>query len=163
MAGKSKDKTNGAPSGDGIKLVGSNRAAWHHFEIQEKLECGMVLVGSEVKSLRNHSVSFSDSYCRVIKGELFVIGLHIAEYKEAGISNHAPDRTRKLLASKREIRKLEKRISILGMTLVPLSVYFKHGKAKIEVGVARGKNKGDKRQALKEKTVKREMDRMVKR
>ena len=160
MSGKTKEKT-GNP-GDGIKLVGSNRAAWHHYQIEEKLECGIVLVGSEVKSLRNHSVSFSDSYCRVINGELFVIGLHIAEYKEAGLSNHLPARTRKLLASKREIRKLEKRTSILGMTLVPLSVYFKRGKAKLEVGVARGKDKGDKRQALKEKTVRREMDRMVK-
>jgi len=150
-------------AGKGLKIVVSNRRAFHDYHIESKYEAGMVLLGTEVKSLRDAKVQLSDSYVIWKKGELFILNMHIAPYKFGNIENHEPMRTRKLLMHSDEIRKIGGKIREKGYSLVPLKIYFKRGKAKIEIGLARGKKKHDKRQDLKKKQAKREMDRAIKR
>jgi SsrA-binding protein len=138
----------------------SNRRAVHDYFISAKLECGIALVGSEVKSLRDGKAQLQDAYARIENGELYLYGAHIDPYEKAALAyNHDPRRTRKLLAHRREIKKLEGETSIKGTTLIPLAIYFKNGRAKVEIGVGRGKQQHDKREAIRKK----EMDRDIRR
>jgi SsrA-binding protein len=140
-----------------------NRSAYHEYFIDAKYEAGMVLMGTEVKSIRAGKVSFADSYCLVHKGEIWVKALHIAEYSHGNINNHDPVRDRKLLLRKREISKIESKLKEKGYTLVPLRIYFNEkGLVKIEIGLARGKKLHDKRESIKQKDVEREMKRFIK-
>jgi SsrA-binding protein len=143
-----------------IQLVQKNRKAWFKYEILDKLEAGMVLTGTEVKSIRGGQVSIHEAYARVKKGEVWVINLDISPYPQAGpLFNHEPKRPRKLLLKKGEIRRLIGKTRERGLTLVPLSLYFKRGYAKLEIAVAKGKAKYDKRDAIR----KRESDRDLRR
>ena len=139
-----------------------NRQAYHEFFIDAKYEAGLVLLGTEVKSLRAGRASFNDSYCQIHKGEIWLKSLHIAEYSHGTTNNHDPLRERKLLLEKREIRKIEAKLKEKGYTLVPLRIYFKERLAKIEVGLAKGKKLHDKRESIKQKDVEREMKRFLK-
>jgi SsrA-binding protein len=140
-----------------------NRSAYHEYFIDAKYEAGLVLLGTEVKSIRNGKVSFNDSYCLLNKGEIWLKSLHIAEYSHGNINNHEPMRDRKLLLQKREIKKLESRLKERGYTLIPLRIYFNEkGLAKMEIGLAKGKQLHDKRESIKQKDVEREMKRFIK-
>lgn len=148
-----------APPG---KPICRNRRATHRFEILEKIECGLVLRGSEVKSLRDRSASIEEAFARIEGLELWLIGCHIGAYKFAPTVGHDPLRRLKLLVHKSEIRKLKQRVEQKGITLVPLSLFFNdRGIAKLSLGLARGKSIGDKRQALKTRDHKREMERAM--
>ena len=136
-----------------------NRRAWHDYFIEQKLECGIALLGSEVKSLRAGKAQLQQSYARIERGELVLHGCHIDPYEQAATLGHEPLRPRKLLAHKREIKKLEDATRERGTTLIPLAIYFKGGRAKLELGVARGKQHHDKRESIRKK----EMDRDVRR
>ena len=140
----------------------SNRQAYHEYFIDATYEAGMVLLGTEVKSIRDARVSFNDAYCLVNKGEIWVKSLHIAQYSHGTVNNHDPVRDRKLLLEKREIRKIEAKLKEKGYTLVPLKIYFKDKYAKIQIGLAKGKKLHDKRESLKQKDVQREMKRFLK-
>ena len=139
-----------------------NRQAYHEFFIDAKYDAGMVLLGTEVKSLRAGRASFNDSYCQIHKGEIWLKSLHIAEYSHGTTNNHDPVRDRKLLLEKREIKKIAAKLKEKGYTLVPLSIYFKDRLAKIEIGLATGKKLHDKRESIKQKDVQREMKRFLK-
>ncbi|MES1218646.1 MAG: SsrA-binding protein SmpB [Bacteroidota bacterium] len=140
-----------------------NRSAYHEYFIDAKYEAGMVLLGTEVKSIRNGEVSFNDSYCLIHQGELWLKSLHIAEYAHGNINNHDPVRDRKLLLQKREIKKIESKLKEKGYTLIPLRIFFStKGLAKIEIGLAKGKKLHDKRESIKQKDVEREMKRYLK-
>lgn len=141
------------------KILLKNKKAFYNFEIIESFECGISLQGTEVKSIKTGRMSFSDSYCRIREGELFLIGFHISQYPLGNIHNHVPDRERKLLIHKEEIKRLRRKVEEKGFTLVPLSVYLKRGMVKIEVGLCRGKKLYDKREDIKQKDLKREADR----
>jgi SsrA-binding protein len=141
----------------------NNRSAYHEFFIEEKYNAGLVLVGTEVKSLRAGKASFRDSYCYFHKGELWVKSLHIAEYSHGTGNNHNPDRERKLLLQKRELKKIEAKIKEKGFTLVPLKIFFNEkGLAKIEVGLGKGKKLYDKRETIKQRDTERNMKRFLK-
>ena len=139
-----------------------NRQAYHEYFIDAKYEAGMVLLGTEVKSLRAGRASFNDSYCQIHKGEIWLKSLHIAEYSHGTVNNHDPLRDRKLLLEKREIKKIEAKLKEKGYTLIPLCIYFKERLAKIESGLAKGKKLDDKRESIKQKDVEREMKRFLK-
>ena len=139
-----------------------NRQAYHEFFIDAKYDAGMVLLGTEVKSLRAGRASFNDSYCQIHKGEIWLKSLPIAEYSHGTTNNHDPVRDRKLLLEKREIKKIAAKLKEKGYTLVPLSIYFKDRLAKIEIGLAKGKKLHDKRESIKQKDVQREMKRFLK-
>lgn len=147
----------------GIKTVARNRRARHDYELLEKIEAGLVLTGTEVKSLRNGKASLEDAYAELDGAEVFLLGCDIPEYLQANRMNHAPKRARKLLLHRREINKLATRVGEKGMTLVPLSIYFKKGIAKVELCVARGRKTFDKREAIKQQEAKRDMDRALRR
>lgn len=139
----------------------ANRRALHDYHIEAKLECGIALVGSEVKALRMGLAQLQDAYVRVERGRLVLHGAHIDPYKQAAVVyNHQPRRSRYLLAHRREIRKLEAAQDQRGVTLVPLAIYFKDGRAKVEVAVAKGKQAFDKRAAIKKKETDRELRRI---
>lgn len=144
-----------------MKVVTTNRRARHDHEILETYEAGMVLVGSEVKSLRDGNANLKDSYAVVRDGELWLVGCHIAPYAFSRLGGHEPERDRKLLLHRREIDRVASKLAERGLTLIPLKIYFKDGKAKIELGLGRGKRAYDKRQTLKAKEQKREMDRAL--
>ncbi len=142
--------------------IATNKKAYHNFHLQQKWECGLVLTGPEVKSLRAGYASFTDAYASVNKGEVFVHNLHIMPYKEASYNNAEAVRPRKLLMHRHEIEKVNGALTRQGLTLVPTKIYFtKKGLVKIEIALAQGKNLYDKRQDLKKKEVKREIDRAV--
>jgi SsrA-binding protein len=145
----------------GIKVVARNRRARHEFDLLEKVEAGIVLTGTEVKSLRNGKASLEESYASVDQGEVWLIGCDIPEYTQANQMNHKPKRPRKLLLHRREIDKLVAKASDKGFTLVPLQIYFKQGLAKVEISVARGRKLYDKREALKKQDARRDMDRAM--
>jgi SsrA-binding protein len=146
----------------GDKVVASNRKARRDFSVLETMEAGLVLVGSEVKSLREGHVQLADAYARVNDGELWLEGVHIAPYAFAkGFGAHDPDRPRKLLLHGDEITRLRGRIAQERLTLVPLTIYFKDGRAKVELGLARGRRKGDYRQAMAERDAKMEAARSL--
>ncbi len=159
MATKKK-QSGGDPA---IKLVAQNRRARHDYEIRSTHEAGLVLLGSEVKSLRAGQADLKDSYVFIRRGEAFIHGLHIAPYGFARDGGHEPERERKLLLNRLEIDRLGEQIAEKGMTLVPLRLYFRHGKAKLEFGVGKGRRTVDKRHALKERDQKREMQRAMRR
>ncbi|MEY3803091.1 MAG: SsrA-binding protein SmpB [Actinobacteria bacterium] len=147
----------------GRKLIAQNKKARHDYSIEDVFECGIVLTGTEVKSLRMGRASLIDGFAMVDKGELWLSGVHIPEYTEGTWTNHTPRRDRKLLVHAAEIRKLSARMKEGGLTLVPLSLYFKDGKAKIELAVAKGKKVHDKRAALMERQAGREIEREISR
>jgi len=139
-----------------------NRRAFHEYHVLEKVEAGIALVGSEVKSIREGNLNLSDSYARVEEGQVFLVNVHISEYKNAGAFGHDPRRRRKLLLHRAEIRKLERRVEEKGLTLVPLRVFFNaRGLAKVELGICRGKQLHDKRAALKARDTEREIRREI--
>lgn len=145
-------------------VVASNRKARHDYEILDTFECGIVLKGSEVKSLRDAKVQLRDSYARVEDGELWLYGVHISPYAfAAGFGGHDPDRRRKLLLHRREIDEVGIKLATQPLTLVPLSIYFKENKAKVELGLARGKKLYDKRHAMAERDANREAERAMSR
>jgi len=148
---------------DGRKVIAQNKKARHDYSIEDVFECGIVLTGTEVKSLRMGRASLIDGFAMVDKGELWLSGVHIPEYTQGTWTNHTPRRDRKLLVHSAEIRKLSARMKEGGLTLVPLSLYFKDGKAKIELAVAKGKKVHDKRAALMERQAGREIEREVSR
>jgi len=145
-----------------IKVVAENRKARHDFFIDDEYEAGMVLKGTEVKSLRGGSVNIKDAYAKIRDGEIFLYQMHIGEYPFAHYDNHETLRIRKLLLHQREIRKLYAKANEKGYALIPLRVYFKNGKAKVSIGLARGKKAFDKRESIKQREAKRDLDRMKK-
>jgi SsrA-binding protein len=145
----------------GEKLIVQNRRAHHDYFILEKLEAGIELRGTEVKSLRAGSMTLKDSYAEVRDGEMYLVGSHISPYEKGNIYNHDPERDRRLLLHKREIAKWGQRVAEKGLTLVPLRVYFKEGRAKVEIGLCRGKHTVDKRDTIREREVLREADRAM--
>lgn len=147
---------------DGIKTIATNRRAYHDYHILERYEAGLVLSGTEVKSLRAAKASLVDAYAGFERGEAYVYNLFINPYEQGNINNVPERRTRKLLLHKNEISKLVGSVSQKGFTLIALHLYFKNGRAKLELGLAKGKREYDKRETLKERETKREMDRVMK-
>ena len=139
----------------GIKIISKNKKAWHEFEITDTWEAGLVLMGTEVKALRNGRVSMGDSYGEIRKGEAWIVKMHIGPYEMGNRENHEPFRRRKLLLNRREIRKILPKIEERGLTLVPLKIYFKKGRVKLEVGLGKSKKIHDKRDSKAKKDVER--------
>lgn len=148
---------------EGIKIVAKNKTAWHEYFVLEKLEAGIVLAGTEVKSVRmKGAISLKESYVNLEKGEAWLVSARISPYEQGNINNHPPERSRKLLLHKREIVKLQRRVEEKGLTVVPLSVYFKQGKLKVEIGLCKGKHTFDKRETVQQREAQREMSRILK-
>ncbi|HHY35350.1 MAG TPA: SsrA-binding protein SmpB [Firmicutes bacterium] len=143
----------------GIRVVAQNRRARHDYFVEETIEAGIALIGTEVKSLRAGRASLQDSYAEVSGTEVFLKNAHIDQYEAASRFNHDPLRPRRLLLHKNEIRRLAARVQQRGYTLIPLSIYFKDGKAKVELGLCKGKKSYDKREAIRERDVRREIER----
>jgi SsrA-binding protein len=144
---------------EGRKVVASNRRARHDYEVLDTFEAGIVLKGSEVKSLRAGQVQLKDAFASIERGELWLEHLHIAPYSHASVDAHDPERRRKLLLHRRQIDRLTGKINEQGLTLVPLQIYFTHGLAKVEIALAKGRRTYDKRKKLAEREHQREMDR----
>jgi len=157
MSKDKKEQTNG------IFIVCQNRKAHHDYEIVETIEAGIALLGTEVKSLREGRANLKDSYARIRKAEAFLFGVHISAYSHASYDNHDPERVRKLLLHRQEIKRLLAKTQERGFSLIPLKIYFKNGKAKVELALGRGKKSYDKRETLKRKQETRELDRVRKR
>jgi len=149
------------PHQKGIKPVAQNKKAYHEYFVEETYECGLSLKGTEVKSMRQGRVNLKESFCMIRNGEIFAEGMHISPYEQGNIFNTDPLRPKKLLMHKNEIRKLAGLVSRQGYTLIPLKVYLKDGRMKLELGLCRGKHLHDKRDAAAERDAKREMDRAV--
>jgi SsrA-binding protein len=146
----------------GQKEIVNNRRARHDYFVEDSYEAGIVLQGTEVKSLRaTNGITLKDSYADIRGGEMYLVGAHIQPYAQGNIMNHEPERARKLLMHRAEIEKIAQRTGEKGFTLVPLRVYFKDGKVKVEIGLCRGKNTYDKRDSLKEREAKRDVDRAL--
>ena len=141
------------------KLICQNKKAWHNYFIEDKYEAGIALLGTEVKSLRDGKANLGDSYAKIQKGEVFLVDAHISAYRFGNRFNHDPLRSRKLLLHRKEIRRLIGKVQEKGLTLIPLRLYFSDGRAKVELGLAKGKKLFDKRENLKRKTMEREMER----
>jgi SsrA-binding protein len=163
MAKKDTGKAKGKAGEDAFHVVARNRRARFEFDLLEKVEAGIVLTGTEVKSLRNGKASLEESYAGVDGGEVWLYGCDIPEYLQANRMNHKPKRPRKLLLHRSEISKLIAKSSEKGLTIVPLRIYFKDGIAKVEISVAKGRKLYDKREALKKQDAKRDMDRAIRR
>ena len=146
----------------GVKIAAQNRKAFHDYFVLERFEAGIELFGTEVKSIRAGQVNLKDSYCTIREGELFVRGMHVSPYEKGNIFNRDPVRTRRLLMHKREIRRLGDRVAQDGVALVPLSLYFKDSRVKVELGLCKGKKLYDKRDSDAERNAKRDMDRAIK-
>lgn len=147
----------------GKKVIAQNKKARHDYSIEDVYECGLVLTGTEVKSLRAGRASLIDGFAMIEDGELWLHGVHIPEYTEGTWTNHTPRRNRKMLVHRDEIKRLHAKVKEGGLTLVPLSLYFKDGKAKVELAIARGKKAHDKRASLMEKQAGREIEREISR
>lgn len=158
-----KAKAAGKADESAIKIVARNRRARHEYDLMERVEAGMVLTGTEVKSLRNGRANLEDAYAEVDRGEVWLKGCDIPEYLQGNRENHLPKRPRKLLLHRREIAKLATKTNEKGITLVPLSIYFKKGMAKVELSLARGRKTFDKREAIKKQDAKRDIDRAMRR
>jgi SsrA-binding protein len=155
---KPQNKPKGAQQvSSGIKIVTENRKVWHDYTVLDKYEAGMVLTGSEVKSLRNGQCQLKDSYVVFQNGEMYLQNAHISVYKASSYNNHAPERKRKLLMHAHEVRKLDSQTQEKGLTLVPLKVYFKNGRAKVEIALVKGKKQHDKRDAIKTRDIDRQL------
>jgi SsrA-binding protein len=152
-----KAKKRKAAPGD----IATNRQASYRYELSDRLECGVVLEGTEVKSLRGGAVQIKDGYAAIQSGELWLHNVHIPPYGPAARDNHEPERPRKLLAHRREIERLVGRVQERGLTLVPTRIYFKDGRAKVEIALARGKDRFDKRESIKTRETRRDMDRAL--
>ena len=139
-----------------------NRKARYDYEIEETYEAGVVLTGTEIKSIREGKVNIKDSYGIIKNGEIYLLNTHISQYKEGNIFNHEEDRTRKLLLHKREILKLRDKLEKDGYTIIPLKIYFVKNKAKVQLGLAKGKKNYNKKEAIKERDIKREMEKSLK-
>ncbi len=150
------------PKATGVKQIASNRKAFHEYFVLDRYEAGIELFGTEVKSIRGGNLNLKDSYCYVKNGEIFVRGMHISPYEKGNIFNRDPDRDRRLLMHKREILKLNARVMQDGITLVPLSVYFKDSRVKLEIGLCKGKQLHDKRDSAAKKDANREIERALK-
>jgi SsrA-binding protein len=150
-------------AGNGTKLIADNRRARHDYHLLDRFEAGLVLTGTEVKSLRAGRVSLGQAYADVRDGELWLVGAHIDEYAQGNVANHDPDRDRKLLLHRREIELLIGKVQERGLTLVPTRMYFKDGRAKLELAVARGKEQRDKRRDIATRDAQREMERALRR
>ena len=146
----------------GIKIAAQNRKAFHDYFVEDRYEAGIQLAGTEVKSIRAGTLNLKDAYCAVKDGELWVHGMHISPYEKGNIFNKDPVRSRRLLMHKREIRKLQALVKQDGYTLVPLSVYFKDARVKVEVGLCKGKKNYDKRESAARRDAAREIDRTMK-
>lgn len=147
-----------------MKIITVNKKAFHDYEIIDKLEAGMALLGTEVKAIREGRVNLKDAYVEIKSGQAFLVSSHIGPYSNANINNHEPERERKLLLHKRELSRLDKKVRTRGLTIIPLRMYFTpKGKVKVEIALAKGKRTYDKKQKIIEKDVKREMDRELKR
>ncbi len=157
--GSTKGKASKQGNRSGPNIV--NKKARFDYHLLEKLEAGMVLLGSEVKSLRNGKASLQESFCRIKNGELYLVGCNIAPYEQANVMNHEPLRQRKLLIHKRELKKIEAKLAQKGLTLVPLRIYFSRGRAKIEIALARGKSYADKRDTIRQREQQRDMKRAM--
>lgn len=149
------------PKGEGA-VIAQNKKARHDYTILETYEAGMVLTGTEIKSIRNRRINLKDGFARVRNGEVFLINVHISPYTQGNLFNHDPLRTRKLLLHKKQIQALLKAQNTSGVTLIPLKVYMKNGYAKVLIGVAKGKKQYDKRETLKQKDINRQIDRTIK-
>ena len=147
---------------ESIKLIANNKKAYHDYFIEDKYEAGISLAGTEVKSLRMGKCSVKESFIRIEQGEVIIYGMHISPYEKGNIFNKDPRRTRRLLMHKREINRLQAYVQRDGYALVPLSVYFKNARVKVEVGLCKGKKNYDKRDAMARRDAKRDMDRAVK-
>ncbi|MBW2511216.1 MAG: SsrA-binding protein SmpB [Desulfuromonadales bacterium] len=145
----------------GIKIIANNKKAYHEYFVDEVFEAGLALQGTEVKSIRMGQVSIKESYCRIRNGEVFVDNMNISPYEQGNRENHDPLRSRKLLLNRYEIDKLIKKVDEKGLTLVPTKIYFKDSRAKLEIGVCRGKKLYDKRETLKRKQADREASRAM--
>jgi SsrA-binding protein len=150
------------PSPTGDKLIADNRRARYEYELLDRVEAGLVLTGTEVKSLREGRVMLPQAYAEIRDGEAWLFGMSIATYDKGGLANHDPDRARKLLLHRREIDSLYGKVREQGLTLVPTRLYFKNGRVKIEIAVGRGKHTRDKRRDIAERDAKRQMDRALK-
>ena len=145
----------------GIKIAAANRKAYHDYFVEDKYEAGIELFGTEVKSIRKGTLNLKDSYCVVKNGEIYVHSLHISPYEQGNIFNKDPDRPKRLLMHKREIRKLQALQKQDGFALIPLSLYFKDSRVKVELGLCKGKKTYDKRESIAARDAKREMDRAM--
>lgn len=162
MSRKQKKSKKTAPAATpNERVIAENRKARHKFQVLDTLECGIALVGSEVKSLRNGRLSLDEAYGRVRRGEVWLVGSDIAEYAQASRMNHEPKRSRKLLLHRREIEKFAGKAHEKGLTLVPLKMYFKRGRAKVLLGLCRGRKLHDKREAMKKADTQREISRAM--
>lgn len=141
------------------KVITRNKKARHSYFVDDTYEAGIILLGSEVKSLRDGKIALTDAYAKFVNGELWLMKVHISPYKQANRQNHEPERDRKLLMHKRELRRLQGKVQEAGYTLIPLSLYFKEGKVKVEIGLCRGKKLHDKRETVRKQDAAREMDR----
>ena len=148
---------------NGYKLVSENRRARHDYHLLDRFEAGLALTGTEVKSLRQGRVSLAQAYADVRDGEVWLVGAHIDEYAQGNIANHDPDRERKLLLHRREIESLIGKVQQQGLTVVPTRLYFKNGRAKLELAVARGKEQRDKRRDIAKRDAERDMERALRR
>ncbi|SHI12884.1 SsrA-binding protein [Clostridium collagenovorans DSM 3089] len=151
-----------AKKDNGNRTLAENRKAFHDYFIEETYEAGISLVGTEVKSIRLGKANLKDSYAQIKDGEIFICNMHISPYEQGNIFNRDPLRNRKLLMHKNEILKLDEDVSRQGYTLVPIALYLVRGKVKVKIGLAKGKHNYDKREALKEKSAKREIDKQMK-
>ncbi len=158
MAAKENEKS----QAEGIKIIVQNRKARHDYEVLDSFETGIVLVGTEVKSLRAGKANLKDSYARFEAGEIFLHKVYISPYEAGNRFNHDPERSRKLLLHRREIRRLHMRSEQQGLTMVPLKMYFKRGRVKVELGLVKGKKLYDKRHAIAEREVRRSIERALK-
>ncbi len=145
-----------------VKVLSVNKKARYNYSVDETIECGIVLEGTEVKSVRQNRFSYSDAYCRIRNNELWLIGFHISVYEFGNIHNHEPERERKLLVHSDELKKLTRKVDEKGFTLIPLKVYLKKGLVKIEVGICKGKKTYDKRAAIKDRDLNKDAAREMK-
>ena len=141
------------------KIIAENRKARFNYFIEESIECGIALEGTEVKSVKNGSISFPDAFAEIVNNEVFVKGLHISEYSYSSLFNHNPDRVKKLLLHKEEIKRLKRKTEEKGYTLIPIDFYLKNGRVKLTLGICKGKKQFDKRASIKERDVNRDIQR----
>jgi len=156
-----RNEAKSAPGNVSIKVISVNRQAYHDYFVERTVEAGISLVGTEIKSIREGKVNLRGAYAIVRNGEIWLENAHIAVYEHGNRYNHDPMRSRKLLLHRREIQQLEARVATKGLTLIPLKLYLKRGRAKIELGLCRGKKLYDKREAIAEQEVKREIERVI--
>ena len=145
--------------GEGIKIIAQNRKARYDYSVDETYECGIELLGTEVKSFRDGKISFPDAWAEVVNGEVFIRSLRVAENPFSSVFNHDPDRRKRLLLHKDEIKRINRKVEEKGYTLIPLSFYFKKGRVKVELGLCKGKKAFDKRAGIREKDLKRDIER----